>query len=381
MAHDRSEPARTRPPAAPNTSAPLAADHDSRRHTIFTLSSDAILTIGDDYIVREANPASAAILGWPEAEITGRRCSDLLRCRDARKLLLCDTPRCPLRQALAAEAPTPPRDLSWETRSRRLCEVSATFTARGTGAQRHAVVVARDVTVLNAANRVRANFVSMVSHELRTPLNSINGFLDIVLEGHTGPLTPKQREFLTYAYNSTQQLTTLVEDVLLLSKADAGQYLLRLAPADVAALAAGAVQIAQQAAAKARVTLRVEGTEDVRPVYGDDLRLSQVLNNLLSNAIKFAPEGSTVIISARHVEDEVEIAVSDTGIGVAYDEQARIFERFYQGERGGRRTGGYGLGLTIAKLLVEQHRGRIWVESEPGAGARFVFTIPVATGS
>lgn len=371
---ERSEPVRT-PTPAPAT---FGADRDGRRHTIFTLSSDAILTIGDDYVVREANPASGAILGWPEAEITGQHCFDLLRCRDSRNLLLCDTPRCPLRQALAAEAPTPPRDLSWETRSARLCEVSATFTARCAGEQRHAVVVARDVTVLNAANRVRANFVSMVSHELRNPLNSINGFLDIVLDGQTGPLTPKQREFLTYAYKSTQQLTTLVEDVLLLSKADAGHYLLRLAQADVGALAAGAVQLAQQAAAKARVTLRVEGTEDVSPVYGDDLRLSQVLNNLLSNAIKFAPEGSTVTISARCIEDEVEIAVTDTGIGVDYDEQARIFERFYQGERGGRRTGGYGLGLTIAKLLVEQHRGRIWVESEPGAGATFYFTIPIA---
>ncbi|HKS70339.1 MAG TPA: ATP-binding protein [Ktedonobacterales bacterium] len=377
MAHDLPEPARTLTPNAP-APAPTAPGYEGRRHTIFTLSSDAILTIGDDYMVREANPASGAILGWPEAEITGRRCSDLLRCRDAHKLLLCDTPRCPLRQALAAEAPTPPRDLTWETRSHRLCEVSATFTARGTDAQRHAVVVARDVTVLNAANRVRANFVSMVSHELRNPLNSINGFLDIVLEGQTGPLTPKQREFLTYAYKSTQQLTTLVEDVLLLSKADAGHYLLRLAPADMAALAASAVQVSQQAAAKARVNLRVEGVEDVPPVYGDDLRLSQVLNNLLSNAIKFAPEGTTVTISARRVEDEVEIAVTDTGSGVAYDEQARIFERFYQGERGGRRTGGYGLGLTIAKMLVEQHRGRIWVESEPGVGARFVFTVPVA---
>ena len=372
-------------PAAPPVPAavPAPADLLDRRATIFALSSDAILTIDHDFVVREANPASAVIMGWPAAaDLVGRRCSDLLRCRDARKLLLCDTPRCPLREAFAAEAPAPPRDLCWETRSSRLCEVSATFTVRrdaGAGSGRRAVVVARDVTVLNAANRVRANFVSMVSHELRTPLNSIYGFLDIVLDGQTGALTPKQREFLTYALVSAQQLTTLVEDVLLLSKGDAGQYLLRLAPVDVAQLVAGAVQIAEQAAAKAQVTLCVDGVEDLPAVYGDDLRLSQVLNNLLGNAIKFSDTGTRVTLSACHRDDEVELAVSDAGCGVAYDEQARIFERFYQGERAGRRAGGYGLGLAIAKLLVEQHGGRIWVESEPDSGATFRFTIPVAT--
>ncbi len=365
-------------PETPRASAP--ADLDARRATIFTLSSDAILTIGDDFVVREANPASGAILGWSEAaDLVGQRCCDVLRCRDSRKLLLCDTPRCPLHEAFSTEAPTPPRDLIWETRSVRLCEVSATFTARDGGAAgRRAVVVARDVTALNAANRVRANFVSMVSHELRSPLNSINGFLDIVLGGDTGPLTPQQREFLTYAHVSAQQLTTLIEDVLLFSKADAGQFLLRLAPVDVALLAAGALQIAEQAAAKAQITLRVKGVEDVPTVYGDDLRLSQVLNNLLSNAIKFSAAGTSVTLSACHRGDEVEIAVADSGCGVAHDEQARIFERFYQGERSGRRAGGYGLGLAIAKLLVEQHRGRIWVESEPNAGATFRFTVPVA---
>jgi signal transduction histidine kinase len=371
-------------PAAAAAPHPVVVDAEGRRATIFTLSSEAILTLGTDLVVREANPASAAITGWPEEALVGRRCADLLRCRDSRQLLLCGTPRCPLSEALAADTPTPPRDLCWETRSGRLCEVSATITARAPAplaGRRDVVVVARDVTALNAANRVRANFVSMVSHELRTPLNSINGFLDIVLTEQTGPLTPKQHEFLTYAHVSAQQLTTLVEDVLLLSKADAGQFILRLAPVDVAQLAAGAIQIAGPAAQKASVTLHVEGVDEMPQVYGDDLRLSQVLNNLLSNAVKYSDAGSVVTLSARLAGDEVELAVTDAGCGVARDEQARIFERFYQGERAGHRAGGYGLGLAIAKLLIEQHRGRIWVESEPGAGARFAFTVPVAASA
>lgn len=357
---------------------PALADPEDRHTLIFTLSSDAILTIGDDYVVREANPASAAILGWPADAIAGRRCSDVLRCRDSRQVLLCGTPRCPLREALAAEAPSPPRDLSWELRSGRLCEVSATFTARPGGASRRAVVVARDVTALNAADRVRASFVSMVSHEMRTPLNAITGFLDLVLDGHAGPLTPKQREFLRHAHAGTQQLTALVEDVMMLSKADAGQFLLRLAPVEVDELVAGAMRLAMPAAERARITLRTEGIEEGLAVYGDELRLSQVLNNLLGNAIKFSPDGARVTLNTRQVGDEVEFAIADTGRGVAYDEQARIFERYYQGEYGGRgRGGGYGLGLAIARLLVEQHRGRIWVQSAPGAGATFYFTIPV----
>lgn len=351
----------------------------SPRRTVFAVTSEAILTVDEDLTIRETNPAFTKILGWPEHVVVGKRCSSVLRCRDDRKMLLCDTPRCPLQEALRSETATPIRDLSWETRTGKLCEVSASFTAQHIEHDARAVIVARDVTLLNAANRMRANFISMVSHELRTPLNSINGFLEIVLESPVGPLNERQREFLNYARVSTQQLTTLVEDILFISKADSGQFTLRLEQVDVRKLVAQAVQTLQAAADKAQVTLAVQVAPALPRLHADGLRLQQVLSNLLGNAIKFSPPESQVLLAvAGHEDGGLTFSVADQGRGVPLEDHARIFERFYQSDSSVRnRSGGYGLGLSIAKLIVEQHNGRIWVESAPGEGATFSFTIPV----
>ena len=347
--------------------------------TILALSSEAILTVDADYVILETNPAFERITGWTIAAPVGRRCSEVFRCRDARKTLLCHTPACPLTEAFASGEAPPIRDLSWETRSGKLCDVSATFTARHAGEERHAVVVARDMTLLNAANRMRANFISMVSHELRTPLNTINGFLEIVLDGQVGPLNERQQEFLEYAHISTQQLATLVEDILFISKADSGQFTLRLGEVSVTKLVAQAIQSLQTVADKADVRLSSNMPDTLPPVEADELRLQQVLTNLLNNAIKFSAAGNEVHVTARMEDAEILFRVSDHGKGIAPEDHQRIFERFYQSEAGARaRAGGYGLGLSIAKLIVEQHEGRIWVESAPGEGAAFSFTVPVA---
>lgn len=345
---------------------------------ILALSSEAILTVDADYVILETNPAFGRITGWSGSTPVGRRCSEVFRCRDARKMLLCNTPSCPLREAFGSSEAPPIRDVSWETRGGKLCDVSATFTARHTGEERHAVVVARDTTVLNAANRMRANFISMVSHELRTPLNTINGFLEIVLDGQVGPLNQRQQEFLEYAHISTQQLTTLVEDILFISKADSGQFTLRLGEVSVTKLVAQALQSLQTVADKAEVHLVASIPESLPPVEADELRLQQVLSNLLNNAIKFSAPGSEVHVAARVEDAEIRFTVSDHGKGIAPEDHQRIFERFYQSESGAReRAGGYGLGLSIAKLIVEQHGGRIWVASTPGEGATFSFAMPL----
>jgi two-component system phosphate regulon sensor histidine kinase PhoR len=350
----------------------------SPRRAIFTASSEAILSIGEDFTIQEANPAFARMTGWAESVSVGRPCYEVIRCRDERKLQLCNTPQCPLHAAFAAEGGSITRDLSWQTHLGRLHDVSASFTAHRQGADLRSIVVARDVATLHAADRMRANFISMVSHELRTPLNSINGFLEIVLEGQVGSLNERQREFLGYAYLSTQQLTTLVEDILLISKADSGQFILRTAEMDPNTVLTQAIQAVQPAADKAEVTIVAELPTALPLVQADDLRIQQVLTNLLGNAIKFSPAGGAVTVAVAVADDEARFSVVDTGKGVSPEDQARIFERFYQSETATRHhSGGYGLGLAIAKLIVEQHGGRIWVESQAGQGATFSFTIPL----
>ena len=366
-------------PAHESGDAERSATIQSPKRTVFTVTSEAIVTLDEAFIIREINPAFTTILGWSESAAVGHHCSEVWRCRDERRMLLCGTPRCPLHEAFSGNTESPVRELTWETQSGKPTEISASFTVQQVAHHAEAVVVARDVTLLNAANRMRANFISMVSHELRTPLNSVNGFLEIVLESPVGPLNERQREFLNYARVSTQQLTTLVEDIVFMSKADSGQFTLRLARMRVPNVVDSAAQAMQSTAAKAQVKIVTEIPQKLPVVRADELRIQQVLTNLLGNAIKFSPAESVIRLSVSVRETALQVAVSDLGKGIAPEDHARIFERFYQSDANVRtRANGYGLGLSIAKLIIEQHHGRIWVESEPGAGATFYFTLPLA---
>jgi two-component system phosphate regulon sensor histidine kinase PhoR len=218
----------------------------------------------------------------------------------------------------------------------------------------------------------------MVSHELRNPLNSINGFLEIVLEGHVGTLTPRQEEFLDYARMSTHQLMTLVEDILFISRADTGQFKLRIAAVSLAELTTHLMIQFRPVAERAEVSLTFAIPDDLPTVYVDQLRIQQVISNLINNAIKFTPPGGTVEVHASATADTVTLEVSDTGAGIPIEDHERIFERFFQSAANSlTQAGGYGLGLSIARLIVQQHGGHIWVRSAPGQGSIFAFTIPV----
>jgi two-component system phosphate regulon sensor histidine kinase PhoR len=352
------------------------ADYEgSQDRAIFATTSEAILRIGGDFIIKESNPAFLRMMGWQDQPPINRTCMEVLHCRDNRQALLCGTAGCPLQQAKEGETPPPVTELYWETRSKTKLTISASFTPHRLGNQLGAVVVARDDTLLNAANRVRANFISMVSHELRTPLNSINGFVEVVLEGQVGPLNSRQQEFLGYVQTSALQLTTLVEDILFISKADSGQFVLRPSMLSVGHLLHQAIQSVVPEAEKARVHIAVSAPEDFPALWGDELRLCQVFTNLLHNAIKFSPPESEIAVTVADRGAFAEFAIQDQGTGVAPEEHARVFERFYQSESS-QHAHGYGLGLAIAKLIVEQHHGRIWIESGEGQGATFSFTVP-----
>jgi signal transduction histidine kinase len=357
-------------------------DRAGRRHAqveaVFAHSSEAILTVDRMFHIVEANPAFAALLEWGSASPLGRPCSQVLMCADEHGQCLCATPECPLAQAFDLPNAAPYREVVWRTAHGKNKEVSASFAPVPSPDGRRGVIIARDMTPVIAANRMRANFISMVSHELRTPLNSINGFLEIVLEGHVGALTARQDEFLNYARTSTHQLMTLVEDILFISRADTGQFKLRFDTVALPELTTQVVQGFQAAAQQAQVELRVALPPDLPTVYADDLRLQQVLTNLINNAIKFTPPQGAVTISSNLRDDALCVSVTDTGEGIPVEEQSRIFERFYQSEPNTQgKAGGYGLGLAIAKLIVEQHGGRIWVQSRVGSGSTFFFTIPL----
>ena len=224
----------------------------------------------------------------------------------------------------------------------------------------------------------KAGFVSLVSHALRTPLNTLTGFVEIVLDQPVGPLNERQREFLGYARESGQALTQLVEDVTLLSRAAEGTLALRyerLGAAEIAQRALRAVDATAEVKS-IQLDLHVEG--ESLTLEGDGEWLAHALTKLLENAVKFSPEGGVVTLTVTASDGAVHFAVRDEGIGVAREDAERIFTRFYQAERTAKtHPGGYGLGLAVARVIVQMHGGEILVKSAPARGATFVLAIPI----
>jgi signal transduction histidine kinase len=232
---------------------------------------------------------------------------------------------------------------------------------------------------LETASKHKSEFLANMSHELRTPLNAILGFSQVLREEMFGEVNEKQREYLDDILSSGNHLLSLINDVLDLSKVEAGQIELEVAPFSLReALERGVVMVRERASKDGvRLALATEPAADV--VEGDERRIRQVIFNLLSNAVKFTPEGGSVDVSAAKVNGEVRVAVADTGPGLAADDQERIFDEFQQTETGIEQREGTGLGLALSKRFVELHGGRIWVDSELGTGSTFVFTLPAGS--
>ena len=230
---------------------------------------------------------------------------------------------------------------------------------------------------LEAASRHKSEFLANMSHELRTPLNAVIGFSEVLLQRMFGELNDKQDEYLKDIYASGQHLLSLINDILDLSKIEAGRTELTPAPFHLPSALENAVTLVKERAGRHAIALSLDVDPQLGEAVGDERKIKQVLLNLLSNAVKFAPEGGRITLKAGPRAGAVEIAVTDTGIGIALEDQAAIFEEFRQVGSDERRREGTGLGLTLAKKFVELHGGRIWVESEVGRGATFTFTLPL----
>ena len=229
---------------------------------------------------------------------------------------------------------------------------------------------------LETASTHKSEFLANMSHELRTPLNAIIGFSQVLREGISGEVNAKQQEYLDDILTSANHLLALINDVLDLSKVEAGQVELQIAPFSLQdALERGVSMVREQATQDGvQVTLHANGSLDL--VIGDERRIRQVIFNLLSNAVKFAPAGGQVDVDATRLNGEVTVSVADTGPGIAAQDLDRIFEQFQQTEVGASQPEGTGLGLALSKRFVEMHGGRIWCESVLGKGSTFVFTLP-----
>jgi PAS domain S-box-containing protein len=295
-------------------------------------------------------------------------------------------------------------------------EMTITPVRSGSGPITHFIAIKQDITqrkeseqalrVLNetleerveertraalAASEAKSRFLASMSHELRTPLNAIIGFSQMLLDGQAGALSDKQHHYAANIESSGQHLLRIISDILDLSKIEAGQVAIALQPTDIAQVLEQSVAVVQAMAEKKRIRIAVRLDPELPRVSADEIRIKQVVFNLLSNAIKYTDEGGSVTVRARtdyipinpsssEVSRCIAVSVADTGVGIPPADHGRIFAEFVQLDASyARRRDGTGLGLAVARRLVELHGGRIWLESDgiPGKGSVFTFAIPL----
>jgi GAF domain-containing protein len=230
---------------------------------------------------------------------------------------------------------------------------------------------------LEVASQHKSEFLANMSHELRTPLNAIIGFSEVLTDRMFGELNEKQDEYLKDIYASGTHLLSLINDILDLSKIEAGRMELELTDFDLPTAIENALMLVRERAGRRSITLQTSIDERLGEVRADERKIRQVVLNLLSNAIKFTPEGGRIEVAAVPKDGLVEVSVSDTGVGIAPEDQDAIFEEFRQVGTAEKKAEGTGLGLTLCRKFIELHGGRIWVKSEVGVGSTFTFTIPV----
>jgi len=241
---------------------------------------------------------------------------------------------------------------------------------------------------VNTSNTNQANILSLITHELRSPLNTINGYLDLALDGAAGEINEQLREFLTRSRAASEHLYILLENLFLIARSDSGQWRLSRDLLNLQDVVLDAVEALELTATDQSINVTVECVDTLPLLYADPIRLQQVLHNLLSNALRFTPSGGHVTISAQlernagryavsgEHEQIVVLQVRDSGCGIASEYHQYIFERFFQLPIDVGCSRGQGLGLTVVKMIVEQHGGYVMVESSPGQGSTFICILP-----
>lgn len=279
---------------------------------------------------------------------------------------------------------------SSQDETKKILRASSAVIEDGDGKTIGMVSVLSDITKQKELDELKSNFVANVTHELRTPLIATEKSLSLMLSKATGPLTEPQEQFLTIAQRNLKRLGALLNDLLDLSKLEAGRMTFKPVPSSIEKLITESVESLDTWAKSKSITIVRKIQDNLPPANIDPERIIQVLNNLIGNAIKFTQHNGTITVEAVLKENaaELTVCVSDSGIGIEKENLTKVFDKFYQvsspsptglkrGERVSADLSGTGIGLSVAKEIVELHGGKIWAESQKGAGARFTFTLPV----
>lgn len=354
------------------------SDEKERVDSVIRNLAEGLLVVDKSGKVVLMNPAAERMLGMKQAEKAGKPVAEGLQEGQMVSMASGDLKDSEDHVSKKVEV------MSLNDQTKRVLQASTAVIENEDGHTVGMVSVLSDITRQKELDELKDKFVANVSHELRTPLVAIQKSLGLILEKELGEVNPEQKKFLDIAYRNIDRLSRLINDLLDVSKLEAGKMTLRPEPAPIKEMAQNIFSTMQTWVKDKKIQFKTELSDEKLMLECDPDRMTQVLTNLCGNAIKFTPEGGTITVDAKTVSDPklspgecIEIGIRDTGIGIAPEDCGRIFQKFEQVSLAQPQgVSSTGLGLTIVKEIVELHGGRIWVESEVGKGSRFVFRVP-----
>jgi NtrC-family two-component system sensor histidine kinase KinB len=334
---------------------------------------DGLVVFDTELRVTGINPAARRMLDLGAAEVSGKVCPEIFA-----QTPICDLIRKTIESGAPPDGPEEERivSLSQSGGPRHVLFSVTTIGGRDRGLS-GIVLLLRDVTRLKEVERLKSEFVMAASHELYTPLTSLSMSIDLLLEQTSGDFTPRDWELLQVAHEEVQRLKALVQDLLDLSKIESGKIALEIENVSVAAVFNQIQDIFKGQLEMKSVHLFVDLPEDPPLIRADTHKITWVLTNLISNALRYVGQDGRIHLQVKRLGSQVQMTVQDDGPGIPPEYQSRIFQKFVQVK--GREAGGTGLGLAICKEIVRAHGGTIWVESGPGRGSTFSFTLPAAS--
>lgn len=357
-----------------------AVEHEREMlSAVFEHTSDGIVVVDEDRRVVTFNTAMERLTGYSASAVVGRRCHERYQCHDETGHAICMT-ACPLQRVMNGDEQIPYFETRFSTREGGLRDVAVSYSVVSSPsdpANRYGISIARDISHLKEVERAKSEFISTVSHELRTPLASIQASIGTLKEHAPADFPEPLLRLIGNIDRSSQRLNTIVSDLLDLASLQNGRITLDQQRIDTREPVEAAVAMIRPLAEGRQQSIAVERPASAVLALGDRARIEQVTLNLLSNAVKYSPNGATIVVRVSRAGTFAKISVTDQGTGIPPGEQKRIFERFYRrSDSATQRAIGSGLGLPIARALVDLHGGSIWVDSQPGQGSTFSFTIP-----
>ena len=346
----------------------MAEEERDRTVAIIKNLADGIIIL-EKGMVTLFNPKAETFFFAPASEIIGQEIGELTKhAKVGRLFLFLQEKNLNLSRE---ELPVGKDDL--------ILEVSV-VSIRGLGEETGKMIILHDVTREKAVEQMKTEFVSIAAHQLRTPLSAIKWIMNMMLEGDMGNISENQRDFLQKTYQSNERMISLVNDLLNVTRIEEGRFLYELTSKNIVALVEKIVAPLKEKAVQKGIQLIINKPDlDLPPIYIDEEKMSIAIQNLVDNAVNYTLEGKKITVTLGYdIENDLFLfKVQDEGIGIPADQQKRVFARFFRSPNAVRtETEGTGLGLFIAKNIIEAHHGRIWFESEEGQGSAFYFSVP-----